>query len=417
MKQTMKRSKRQHPLRVMVVGCGRAAAAHFKAIDYFERKNQLVLTAIVDRDQKAIERTLLGRRSGSPTPMAANDFKEVLACQDIDICVIATPPQTHASIGLAALEAGAHLIVEKPLALDRDDAYALCDAARERNLKIAVGLKYRYIPGVQELKKWLNSGFIGDVLYGSVIVRWGHDQAYYDQAPWFGTWEAEGGALMNQSIHALDLMTWLMEGDPVRATAVLARQAHRIEAADLAFGTLELTSPQAECLKENSSKFHDQPTPQAQPRLQTRLLNIEGTTSTRPDVNEASFFIRGAKGTLRASLADGKPSVVAEDDTGHRYEKKLLLSAVKRHIKREGIGVLKELGHPMTFLYADFIDAIDDDRLPLVTGEDGCAALENVLSLFYAAKEGKTVDLPIPPSFSLSHMKGFFDKRRSSLYD
>ena len=79
--------------------------------------------------------------------------------------------------------------------------------------------------------------------------------------------------------------------------------------------------------------------------------------------------------------------------------------------------MLKELGHPMTFLYADFIDAIDDDRLPLVTGEDGCAALENVLSLFYAAKEGKTVDLPIPPSFSLSHMKGFFDKRRSSLYD
>lgn len=412
-----KRPKRTHPLRVMVVGCGRAAAAHLKAIDFFERKKQLVLTAIVDRDQKAIERTLRERRQGAPKPIVANDSKEILARQDIDICVIATPPRTHAPVGLAALEAGAHLIVEKPLALDREDAYALCNTAREKHLKIAVGLKFRYIPGVQELKRWLDSGIVGDLLYGSVIVRWGHDQTYYNQAPWFGTWEAEGGALMNQSIHAIDLMTWLMGGEPVRATAVLARQAHCIEAADLAFGTFELASPQSAYLKEESSKTIDQPESQAQPSVQTRLLNIEGTTSTRPDVNEAAFFIRGAKGTLRASLAGGKPSVVAEDDTGKRYEKKLLLSGVKRHIKREGIGILKELGHPMTFLYADFIDAIDDDRPPLVTGEDGCAALENVLSLFYAAKEGKTVDLPLPLSFSLSHMKGYFDKRRASLYD
>ena len=414
-----KRPKRPHPLRVMVVGCGRAAAAHLKAIDYFEKKKQLVLTAIVDRDQKAIERTLRERRQGAPKPIVANDSKEILARQDIDICVIATPPRTHAPIGLAALEAGAHLIVEKPLALDRKDAYALCNTAREKNLKIAVGLKFRYIPGVQELKEWLDSGIIGDLLYGSVIVRWGHDQAYYDQAQWFGTWEAEGGALMNQSIHALDLMTWLMGGESVRATAVLARQAHRIEAADLAFGTLELTSPQSACLKKESAETSEtlnQPAQQVQRCVQTRLLNVEGTTNTRPDVNEASFFIRGAKGTLRASLAGGKPSVVAEDDTGKRYEKKLLLSAVKRHIKREGIGILKELGHPMTFLYADFLDAIDEDRPPLVTGEDGFAALENVLSLFYAAKEGATVDLPIPPSFSLSHMKGFFEGEAAS-YD
>ena len=420
-----KRPKRPHPLRVMVVGCGRAAAAHLKAIDYFEKKKQLVLTAIVDRDQKAIEHTLRERRQGAPKPIVANDSKEILARQDIDICVIATPPRTHAPIGLAALEAGAHLIVEKPLALDRKDAYALCNTAREKNLKIAVGLKFRYIPGVQELKEWLDSGIIGDLLYGSVIVRWGHDQAYYDQAQWFGTWEAEGGALMNQSIHALDLMTWLMGGESVRATAVLARQAHRIEAADLAFGTLELASPQtesllelaspqAECLKEDSAKSPDQLEQPAQRRVKTRLLNIEGTTNTRPDVNEASFFIRGSKGTLRASLYDGKPSIVAEDDTGRRYEKKLLLSGVKRHIKREGIGILKELGHPMTFLYADFLDAIDDDRTPLVTGEDGCAALENVLSLFYAAKEGRTVDLPLPASFSLGHMKGFFENKEVS---
>ena len=235
-----------------------------KAIHFFEKRRFVELKAIVDKNKQAIESALASRPAQFKRPLVSDNIDEILEKTPIDLTVIATPPTSHFPLAMKALDAHSHLIVEKPLTLDMGEAEEMIELAQERKRKLAVGMKYRYIPGVREIKDFIDSGAFGDVLYGSTAVRWGHDQAYYDQAPWFGTWERDGGALMNQSIHAVDLMAWLMSAEPLTATAVLLRQCHEMEAADLAVGTLMLRG--------------------------NRLLHIEGTTNTNPEAKSALFL-------------------------------------------------------------------------------------------------------------------------------
>lgn len=379
---TERRKKTDKRLNIALIGCGRASADHLKAIHFFEKRRFVELAAIVDKNEPAIENVLASRPFQFKRPLVSDNIDEVLAKTPIDLTVIATPPASHYSLALKALDAHSHLIVEKPLTLDMNEASMMLTLAQERKRKLAVGMKYRYIPGVREIKDFIGSGLFGNVLYGSVAVRWGHDQAYYDQAPWFGTWERDGGALMNQSIHAVDLMAWLMDAEPLSATAVLLRQCHKIEAADLAVGTLTLRG--------------------------NRLLHIEGTTNTNPEEKSASFFLRCERGTVSASIAGGIPKISVIGDDGKKYEKRLLLSALKSRVKREGAGVIKKLGNPYTFMYGDMLDAIGTDRMPLAHGEAGRDALAIVLSLFQSGREGRTVACP-PVDFSLRDMHDFFE--------
>jgi UDP-N-acetyl-2-amino-2-deoxyglucuronate dehydrogenase len=377
-----KRKKTVKRLNITLIGCGRASTDHLKAINFFEKRGFVELAAIVDKNEQAIESVLASRSARLKRPIASDNIDDVLKKAPIDLTVIATPPATHFPLARKVLEAHSHLIVEKPLTLDMSEAEAMIALAHERKRKLAVGMKYRYIPGVREIKDFIDSGTFGNNLYGAATVRWGHDQAYYDQAPWFGTWERDGGALMNQSIHAVDLMAWLMDAEPVGATAVLLRQCHDMEAADLAVGTLTL--------RDN------------------RLLYIEGTTNTNPEVKSASFFLRCERGTVTASIAGGVPKISVIGDDGRKYEKRLLFSAIKNRIKREGLSVIGCLGNPYTFMYADMLDAIDADRMPLAQGEAGRDALAIVLSLFQSAREGRTVTYP-PVDFALCDMRDFFD--------
>ncbi len=376
-----RRKKADKRLNIALIGCGRASADHLKAINFFEKRGFVELTAIVDKNERAVESILASRSTQFKRPIVSDNIEDVFNKTPIDLTVIATPPTTHFPLAVKALEANSHLIVEKPLTLDMVEAEAMIALAKDRKRKLAVGMKYRYIPGVREIRELIAGGTFGDVLYGATTVRWGHDQAYYDQAPWFGTWERDGGALMNQSIHGVDLMAWLMDAEPVCATAVLLRQCHEMEAADLAVGTLTLRG--------------------------NRLLHIEGTTNTNPEAKSASFFVRCDRGTISASIAGGVPKISVVGDDGKKYERRLLLNAVNNRIKREGLGVIGRLGNPYTFMYGDMLDAIDTDRMPLARGEAGRDALAIVLSLFQSAREGRTVAYP-PVDFSLRDMRDFF---------
>ena len=378
-----KRQKPDRPLRVVLIGCGRASRAHLRAIGYFEKRGFYSLEGLVDRDSRVIGEVLMARGRSRPVPATSDNLKDLLGKRIFDLAVIATPPLTHMALAMEALEAGAHLVIEKPLTLDLEEAGQLITAAEEKERLIAVGMKYRYFPGVGEIRSLIQSGFLGPVLYGTTTVRWGHDQSYYDQAPWFGSWKAEGGALMNQSIHGLDLMAWLMDAKPVEATAVLARQSHDMEAADFVSGTLTLED--------------------------NRYLLLEGTTNTDPACQEASFFLRCEKGTVRASFAGGKQSVSVRADGGRELARRILFQAVRAHVKREGIGVLRQITNPYTFLYADLLDAIGNHRPPIAPGEAGRESLSNALALLLAAKEGRTVACP-PLGFHISEMAGFFDQ-------
>ena len=378
-----KRLNADCPLRVVLIGCGRASRAHLKAIGYFEKRGFYSLEGLVDRDSRILKDVLELRDGRLPIPSTSDNLKDLLGKRTFDLAVIATPPLTHMALAMEALEAGAHLVIEKPMTLNLEEADQLIAAAGERERLITVGMKYRYFPGVREIRSLVQSGLLGPVLYGTTTVRWGHDQSYYDQAPWFGSWKAEGGALMNQSIHGLDLMAWLMDARPIEATAVLARQSHNMEAADFVSGTLTLED--------------------------NRYLLLEGTTNTDPACQEASFFLRCEKGTVRAFFAGGKQSVSVRGDGGRELARKILFQAVRAHIKREGIGVLKQITNPYTFLYADLLDAIGNHRPPIAPGEAGRESLSNALALLLAAKEGRTV-ASTPLGFHISEMAGFFDQ-------
>lgn len=374
--------KKAGPLDVLLIGCGRASRDHVRALTYLEKRGRMRLAGLVDRDLEAAKAIRASRKASLHQPLIDQDLDQILARHPFQLAVIATPPRTHASLAHKALEAGLHLVVEKPLTLDAREARALVDRAKADDRILVTGFKWRYIPGVKGIQDLIAQGLLGPPLYGTVTTRWGHDQAYYDQADWFGTWAAEGGALMNQSIHALDLMAWLMGARPLEATAVIARQCHDMEAADFVTGTLTLEG--------------------------NRYLLLEGTTNTHPDHHEASFFLRCEKGTVRASFAGGKQTLSVTGDDGRQYGRRLILGAVKEAIKKEGWGLVRHLGNPYTFLYLDLLEAIREGRPPLAPGQAGLDSLLQALALLKAAKEGRTVAYP-PLDFDINDMAGFFD--------
>jgi len=298
-----------------------------------------------------------------------------------ELVAITTPSGSHFSVAMAALEAGAHVLVEKPLTLDLGEAGTLLETAAARHLQIAVGHIYRFFPLVQALERDLRNGRFGRILYGDVKVRWGHSQEYYDQAAWRGTWAQDGGALMNQSIHAFDLMIWLLGGQVLDVCGWIGRQTHRMEAEDIGLAMLRLD--------------HD------------LYCLVEGTTSSDPHRQAASFTVMCTEGEIRAGIEKGRPNIHVFDrrgrDLGGRYMRGFLAECWKKG----GLKSILQLKNPHSGLYADWIDAVRQDRPPLADGLSGQKAVEIVLAIYQSAKTKATVSLPVR-DFSLEDMKGFF---------
>ncbi len=375
---TSQRDEHDRQLRCAIVGCGKVAAKHLKAIRHLDKT--LRLAGLVDTRPEAARSLLAQAGIREPVPVfAALDL--LLEAEKPDLVAITTPSGTHYRLARQALLAGAHVLVEKPLTLSLDEADDLLALAAERRLQIAVGHIYRFFPLVQDLAADLAAGKLGRVLYGSVAVRWGHDQAYYDAASWRGTWEQDGGALMNQSIHALDLMMFLLGGKVVAATGQIGQLAHRMEAEDFGLATLKLDNG-TYCL-------------------------LEGTTATDPKRPEASFTVFADNGEVRAGLYAGKPYVRVRDRAGHdltgRYWRRFLWQTWRKG----GLRALARLGNPHSGIYADLARAIRTSRPPLADGKSGRDAVAAVLAIYSAAKSGQTARSP-QDADPLESMRGFF---------
>ncbi len=372
-------------LNYAIIGCGVVAKKHLKAALYQQNILKTIkVAAVVDTRPGVAEKML--QLSGFTEQEIAGikiyaDDQEMLLAEKPDLVAITTPSGTHAAISLRAIESGAHVLIEKPLTLSMPEAQAILDRAAQLNRQVAVGHIYRFFPLVQAIQADIIAGRFGKVLYGDVKVRWGHDQTYYDQAAWRGTWHQDGGALMNQSVHALDLMTWLL-GERVRTvTGKIYRQIHHMEAEDLGFAILELENG-VQCL-------------------------VEGTTNTDPKRPEASFFVRLAEGEVRGGILAGKPSISVYDQTGrnisNQYTRKLFWDT----LKTAGVKGFLQLKNPHSGLLNDLILAINENRTPLASGQSGRDALELVLGIYQSALEKRTVELPIE-SFELKMMTNYF---------
>ncbi len=362
--------------KTVLIGCGRISSKHIEAA--LANKERLRLVAccdpILNRAQRCAQEYRTGLRSGGNIAVYA-DYRDMLAKEKPDICAIATESGYHPRIAIDCLEAGAHVICEKPMALSTRDADAMIDSARRKNRKLAVCFQNRFNAPVQRAWAAREAGRFGKMLHGMIQVRWNRDADYYAQAPWRGTWDLDGGTLMNQCTHGIDLLQWMMGEDALRVQAATRRFLRPIEAEDFGAAIVEFAGG--------------------------AVGIIEGSADVFPKNLNETLSLFGEKGTIViGGLAVNKietwrfADATAVGDT----EEKVLDPSAKDPPTVYGFG--------HTALYADFLDALEQDREPLVNGEAGKKALELILAIYKSQKTGQPVTLPV--EFSTSEMKGAF---------
>jgi predicted dehydrogenase len=295
------------------------------------------------------------------------DFRKMVKRDDIDIVTICTPSGAHAEAAIAAAKVGKHVIVEKPLEVTLARCDRVIDACKKAKVKLGVVFPSRFSDVAQLFKKTLDSGRLGKLALGDAYVKWFRTQKYYDSGGWRGTWKLDGGgALMNQSIHAIDLLQWLM-GPIESVQAVTATVAHkRIEVEDVAVAALRFKSG--------------------------ALGTVEGTTAAFPGFLK-KIEISGDGGTI--ALEEDNVSIW-EFDKKRASDKKVM----QKHGASADAGggaadpsAISFEGHRRQFV--DFVKAIETGREPFVNGPEGRKAVEVIVAIYKSAKTGKAVKLPL----------------------
>jgi len=368
-------------LRVALIGCGRIAVKHIMAIT--KRHSGLLLCAVADTSPGAFDK-LLGacklpdkrKHQITRTVKTYTDYQEMLEKEHPDITSITTPSGLHYAMAKAAMLSESHILLEKPMCMKASQAGELLWISEQKNRQIAMGHIFRYFPIVQNLQKDIAAGRFGKISHGAVIVRWGHDQAYYDQTPWRGTWEHDGGVLMNQCVHAIDLICWLMNGNATAANATIGKRLHDMAAEDIALGTLKL---------DNGA-----------------LCQIEGTTNSPARDHEAAFYLLGEKGNFRMGIRRGRPYFDIRIN-GKRKN----FEYVMREIRSRGLSRLFSLANPHAGIYADLRDAVLNGKTPLADAKSGMMSVESVLALYLSAKEKRQIKIPLAMDFSSEAMSDY----------
>lgn len=291
-----------------------------------------------------------------------HDYHEMIREVKPDLVSICTESGKHAQIALDCIAKGINLIIEKPIALSIKDADAIIKAAKDNNVKVCACHQNRFNKSVQKIREALEQRRFGRLFYGTAHIRWNRGRDYYDRALWRGTWEQDGGALMNQCIHNIDLLRWMMGNEITEVFAYTDKLNHPyIEAEDLGIALVKFA---------NGS-----------------YGIIEGTTDVYPKNLEETLYIFGEKGTVKAG---GQSVNVIEE---WRFSDLLDDPEVVKATYHENPPNIYGFGH--TALFADVIAAINEDRQPMVSAEDGKRALELVLAIYKSAAEGKPIKLPL----------------------
>jgi len=334
-----------------IVGGGVIAPIHARAIQALPNAE---LRAIVDVVPEVAE-----HRAAEFGVEAYTELEPVLARPDIDVVCIATPSGLHATLGMQAARAGKHVIVEKPIDVTLEAADQLIATCRQTGVKLTVISQRRWDPGVQELKRALEAGALGDVFLADVVMKWYRSAAYYESAAWRGTWELDGGgALMNQGVHFVDLLLWLV-GPVERVYATCATVAHTIPVEDLAVAHLRFRNGAVGVIEATTAAY---------PGFDERL-EVTGTRGT-VRVEKGALTLWGVPESPRQVAEQARPSAAADP------------------------GSLSSEGHRQQI--ADFLEAIEQDREPAVTPEQARAALELILAVYASARHGEPVTLPLP---------------------
>ena len=356
-------------MKYALIGCGRISPNHIKAA----MNNGLDIVAICDINTANME----DKKAKFELPDSVklySDYKMMIETEKPELVAIATESGKHASIAIDCIDLGCNVIIEKPIALSLEDADNIIEAAYKNGVKVCANHQNRFNKSIQKIREAIEKNRFGKLFYGTAHIRWCRDHEYYDRASWRGTWEQDGGALMNQCIHNIDLLRWMM-GDEISEVVGMTDRLHHdyIEAEDLGIALVRF--------KNGSYGI------------------IEGTTDVYPKNLEETLYLFGEKGTVKA----GGASVNKIEEW--RFSDMLDDPEEVKHQFAENPPNVYGYGH--TPLYADMIDAIKTNRKPYVDGEAGKRALELVLAIYKSAATGKTVELPLEQC-STEEFKGRF---------
>ena len=357
-------------MKYALIGCGRIATNHVTAAV----NNNLEIVAVCDVVPEKMEAILEKHNLADDKSIKRyTDYKKMLEENDLELVSIATESGKHAAIALDAIDAGVNVIIEKPMAMNMADAEEIIKRAAEKHVKVSACHQNRFNVAIQEVRKAIEGNRFGKLSHASINVRWNRNKGYYDQAPWRGTWEEDGGCLMNQCIHGIDLLRWMMGDEVVEVYGATRQQFHDyLEAEDVGVAVVKF---------ENGA-----------------IGTIEGTTNVYPQNLEETLYLFGENGTVKIG---GKSTNTIDvwdfkDETAEDQKNKGL--------EEETSNVY---GNGHTSLFADVIEAIKEDRAPYVDGVAGRNALEMVLAIYKSQKEGAPVRLPLT-DFASTDMRGEF---------
>lgn len=344
-------------MKYTLIGCGRIAPNHITAAN----ENHLEIMALCDLDT-AKAAAFKEEQGLNETVKIFKDYEQMFDEVPIDLAAVATSSGDHFKVALAAIRHGIHVIVEKPIALSLDDADQLIEEAKAHNVKLCVNHQNRFNPTIQEIYKAASSGRLGKLMLCDAVIRWYRGKDYYDQASWRGTFEQDGGALMNQCIHNIDLLRWMMGGEIEEVVGYTKNDRHSyLPVEDLGIALVKF---------KNGS-----------------LGKIEGSVNIYPEGLEETLSVFGTKGTVRA----GGMSVNHMDVWNVDGEENSLLEIQERC--NENPENVYGFGHVP--LYRNMIEAITENKEPLVSGLEGRKALEVVLGIYLSGKTGKKVSFPL----------------------
>jgi UDP-N-acetyl-2-amino-2-deoxyglucuronate dehydrogenase len=343
-------------MRFVLVGCGRIAKRHSELLG-FNQIDGAQLVAVCDSVfEKAHQ---IGNQFDVP---AYADMDEMMQKEDINVVVVLTPSGLHAKHVINLAKYGKHIMVEKPMALTLEDADAMIQACDKNGCKLFIIKQNRFNVPVVKLRQALEADRFGKLVMGTVRVRWARHQAYYDQDPWRGTWEMDGGVLTNQASHHIDMLEWMMgevESVFAKATTALAD----IETEDTAVVTLKF---------KNGA-----------------LGIVEATTATRPGNLEGSISILGEKGTVVIG------GVAVNKIETWTFEEELDEDAMVRENFSVNPPNVYGFGHQA--YYEHVVECLSNGSQNLVDGLQGRKSLELINAIYESVETGKEVFLRFQP--------------------
>ncbi|MEW5916060.1 MAG: Gfo/Idh/MocA family oxidoreductase [Gemmatimonadota bacterium] len=337
--------------RIALVGCGRIAHTHFEALT---KVPGLRLTAVCD--VLADRAKAAGQEVGVPS---YTSYEKMLAEAECDVVTICTPSGLHPQHGIMAAKAGKHVVCEKPMAITLSAADDLVQTCDDLGVKLFVVKQNRLNPAIQLLKRAVDRGRFGRIYLANTTVRWTRPQEYYDQAPWRGTWEFDGGAFMNQASHYVDLIQWLV-GPVESVMAKTATLARKIEAEDTGAAILKFRSG--------------------------ALGIMEVTMLTYPKNLEGSITLLGEHGTVKIG-GTAVNRVEHWQFADYDDDDKLIEQAATSPPNVYGFG------HEA--YYKNVLAVLRGEARPDTDGRGGRKSLEIILGVYESAKTGREIPLPL----------------------